>query len=51
MARATETAEPPRTAHECLQNALGAYQVTHIHAYIREALALMELTEEEPSAE
>lgn len=36
------------TAHEWLQDALGRYQVTHIHSSIRNALKAMNLTEAAP---
>jgi hypothetical protein len=39
----------PRTAHEWLEDALGRYQVTHIHASIREALKAMNKTEVDTS--
>lgn len=35
----------PVTAHEWLEDALGRYQVTHIHSSIREAIKAMDKTE------
>jgi hypothetical protein len=35
----------PKTAREWLEDALGRYQVTHIHSSIREALKAMDAAE------
>lgn len=42
-----QSVEQPKSAHEWLQDALGRYQVTHIHSSIREALKAMDITEEQ----
>jgi hypothetical protein len=43
-----ETNEFPRTAREWLNDALGRYQVTHVHSSIRAALKAMDVTEAAP---
>ena len=43
-----EPVEHPESAHEWLHDALGRYQVTHIHSSIREALKVMDITENRP---
>jgi len=45
---ASEPVEHPKSAREWLQDALGRYQVTHIHSSIREALKVMDSTENQP---
>ena len=45
---ASEPVEHPKSAREWLQDALGRYQVTHIHSSIREALKVMDITENQP---